>query len=788
MATIQDLGKVAYFNKGMYNSETNYEINDVVSYNGSSYVSLLNNNQGNLPTNATYWSVVALKGDKGDTGKPFVIEKTYESIEDMVADYDNMQVNDYVMIQGNIEEEENATLWTKTETEVSPYKWVFLADFSGASGITGATPNIQIGTVTEGNEPSVTRRAGSSNENPILDFVLKTGATGQTGATGNGISSVSKTSTSGLTDTYTITYTNGNTTTFDVSNGNGIDRIEKTATVGNKDTYTIYFTNGSTTTYEVANGEVTREELEEEVDRLSMIYNAFPSTSNEGEEITLDGTAEVPFKKLNLKGNTSQFSTTGKNLLPNEATTTTKNGITFTKNSDGTYTVSGTATANAIFSILVEDASTNPTLQAGTYTLSGCPSGGSVNTYKLDISVGSYNQDLGSGVTFTLSEATQINYVRILVYNGQTINTVFKPMIESGNTKTSFEPYTNGPAPNPSYPYPVNVVTGNNSIKVEGKNLFDGIYVKLFTSGSSPYDCSYDNNVRSAIVKVKPNTTYTISKESSNRFRIGQYDEMPVLNLPSIKFNMVGDTLTNYTITTENKTEYLLIQLSNNNEEPLTQVELGNIVSEYEPYQSQTYPINLGNIELCKIGDYQDYIYKDNGKWYKHKEVEKGTIDDFGNINTVTSTLANNLYGFAMTIAPIKTSYNSLGSVISNVLSPKVLGSASDTTDPNNVRFNQGISKQINNTQIIITVDKSYLSTGATTELSPFLQSVGFYFYYVLNQATDELITDTTLINQLDQMEKAYSYDTQTNISQTNADKPFILDVEAILSLKNILN
>ena len=117
-----------------------------------------------------------------------------------------------------------------------------------------------------------------------------------------------------------------------------------------------------------------------------------------------------------------------------------------------------------------------------------------------------------------------------------------------------------------------------------------------------------------------------------------------------------------------------------------------------------------------------------------------------------------------------------------------MLGSASDTTDPNNVRFNQGISKQINNTQIIITVDKSYLSTGATTELSPFLQSVGFYFYYVLNQATDELITDTTLINQLDQMEKAYSYDTQTNISQTNADKPFILDVEAILSLKNILN
>lgn len=45
------------------------------------------------------------------------------------------------------------------------------------------------------------------------------GATGTTGATGNGIVSVVKTGTSGNVDTYTIIYTNGNTTTFDVTNG-----------------------------------------------------------------------------------------------------------------------------------------------------------------------------------------------------------------------------------------------------------------------------------------------------------------------------------------------------------------------------------------------------------------------------------------------------------------------------------------------------------------------------------------------------------------------------------------
>lgn len=118
MATItQDLGKVAYLSKGAYSSSTQYEKNDVVTYEGSSYVSL-QSTQGNTPTNTTYWQLIAEKGTKGDTG-----------------------------------------------------------------------------------------------------------ATGQTGATGNGISSVAKTSTSGNVDTYTITYTNGTTTTFDVTNANVVNEI-----------------------------------------------------------------------------------------------------------------------------------------------------------------------------------------------------------------------------------------------------------------------------------------------------------------------------------------------------------------------------------------------------------------------------------------------------------------------------------------------------------------------------------------------------------------------------------
>ena len=71
---------------------------------------------------------------------------------------------------------------------------------------------------------------------------------------GKAISSVAKTSTSGLTDTYTITYNDGTTDTFAVTNGKGIVKIEKTGTVGLIDTYTVTYNDGTTWTYEVTNG------------------------------------------------------------------------------------------------------------------------------------------------------------------------------------------------------------------------------------------------------------------------------------------------------------------------------------------------------------------------------------------------------------------------------------------------------------------------------------------------------------------------------------------------------
>ena len=76
-------------------------------------------------------------GPVGPQGNPFQVKKTYATIDLMKADYDNMEINDYVMISGNIEEEDNAKLFVKTEQEDPVYRWQYLADFSGASGVVG---------------------------------------------------------------------------------------------------------------------------------------------------------------------------------------------------------------------------------------------------------------------------------------------------------------------------------------------------------------------------------------------------------------------------------------------------------------------------------------------------------------------------------------------------------------------------------------------------------------------------------------------------------------------------
>lgn len=131
-----------------------------------------------------------------------------------------------------------------------------------------------------------------------------------------------------------------------------------------------------------------------------------------------------------------------KNLLKNTATTATKNGVTFTVNADGSVTATGTATANTNFDIAKKE------LSAGAkYTLSGCPSGGTENTYNLYALytanwAGIGGRDNGDGFTFTAKEGELV--FRIYVTSGTVINNVtFSPMLRYADiSDATFEQYT----------------------------------------------------------------------------------------------------------------------------------------------------------------------------------------------------------------------------------------------------------------------------------------------------------------------------------------------------------
>lgn len=137
----------------------------------------------------------------------------------------------------------------------------------------------------------------------------------------------------------------------------------------------------------------------------------------------------------------SGIKTHSKNMLNPSLQTITYNGVTCTRNSDGTYTLNGTATAKAAFTVFYNS---NGAFNGKTVKAVGCPKGGSDASYKVwftDVTVLGDN-DLGNGAILTPS-TNELKYI-IEIGNGYTCsNLVFKPMITTDLEATydDFEPY-----------------------------------------------------------------------------------------------------------------------------------------------------------------------------------------------------------------------------------------------------------------------------------------------------------------------------------------------------------
>ena len=204
--------------------------------------------------------------------------------------------------------------------------------------------------------------------------------------------------------------------------------------------------------------------------------------------------------------------------------------------------------------------------------------------------------------------------------------------------------------------------------------------------------------------------------------------------------------------------------LNSDNTKEVMLVKGSEAVRTYQPYQSQSYAVNLGTMELCKIGDYQDYIYKDNKKWYKYGAIGKVVLNgsetwgqgnpNFRYITTITSQ-------FKEVTTPLSNYFKggaySYGVILQNI-------------DSTSMRINLYYDSITSDYQAL----KTWLSTHNTD------------VYYVYATPTTTEITDATLISQLNALAGAESYSGQTNISQTNDDKPFILTAKALKDLSNL--
>ena len=158
--------------------------------------------------------------------------------------------------------------------------------------------------------------------------------------------------------------------------------------------------------------------------------------------------------------------------------------------------------------------------------------------------------------------------------------------------------------------------------ELEGnRNLFTGLY-----TGHANHPNYNINNWTGAVVKIKPNTTYTVKRWStSNRFQImtGRLDNGIYARMTEVT-QTVGNYTENHidvelTVTSGENDEYLVAYLSNQGhfEDILLKVEEGSNSTPYTPS-----PEELGL-------DYPDFIKKFNQKIYPHGVILTPEIIEF---------------------------------------------------------------------------------------------------------------------------------------------------------------
>ena len=357
---------------------------------------------------------------------------------------------------------------------------------------------------------------------------------------------------------------------------------------------------------------------------------------------------------------------------------------------------------------------------------------------------------------------------------------------------------TQSGTPTPDAPVAINTVTGEQTVKVEGKNLFN---VNVTPSSYTNTTASVSGNT---ITVTSTSGAYTARVdlpfvyEANKRMTIS-FDAKFIQNdagdslISQVCLRTPGtsDTIGNIILTktvgqTNHYTATVSATASNNNTRQFwlyvkanslagavkvefsnIQIEYGDQASQYEPYQGQEFPIDLGSIELAKIGTYQDRIYKDDGKWYIEKQVGSVVFDGTENWQGYTTTgVQANFIGVSDIYVATSSSINFIG--LSNYFTPTSQANLYNN-DVDGISFrnsqSQLIIKKVDNTTV--SAFKTWLGTHPTT------------VYYALATPTTTEITDETLLYQLNFLASLYGGVNNISLVGTGAQGEMTLNYYA---------
>lgn len=368
----------------------------------------------------------------------------------------------------------------------------------------------------------------------------------------------------------------------------------------------------------------------------------------EGESIILEDSSDDYVRGLKIFGKSTQFATTGKNLMiqPYVETLLINNNVTFTINDDYSVKINVTSdgalanTAFRLFGVGITDTQVLPTgvVSGEKYTLSAggvLPTGMSMAVYFYDsdqTAISSVLLHEAASVTFTIPANTVSWYGYIRIAEGAVVsNTTVYPMIELGSVATDYEPYTGGIAsPNPAYPQEI-VSINTPTVIFSGKNLLDISQAlnENFTENNGVYTITRNDGggrfSETVSIYIPANTPFKVSVKditatnSSARLPIyfkGANGSTYYASVTSEYTCIYEETITSmglYLASSETVGSYVSFSGM--------QIEIGRVATDYEPYkeqQSVSISHTLPGIPVSSGGNYTD----ENGQQWICDEVD----------------------------------------------------------------------------------------------------------------------------------------------------------------------